>query len=202
MNVDRAMYRFRFLNGANLMAMNLSFLLADETQKNLTVNSLDFIVPTGTWLDFFHIASDGGYLNQPHKAINIWLAPAERVEILIDFSRLPDSDEYREIYLTNNFLVPTNGYGIPLETNLGVFAKFVVPPNSKRYITPTVPSNLNHIPGISTARVSKTRWIPLVQMADVNDEVYHLLGLHTFGYNATEVVKEVRCFILFTLGKF
>lgn len=57
--------RFRILNGANARSFNFTF---DDGRE------------------FDCIASDGGFLEQPLRLRNIELAPAERTEIVVDFS--------------------------------------------------------------------------------------------------------------------
>jgi FtsP/CotA-like multicopper oxidase with cupredoxin domain len=64
-NVERHQYRFRILNGSNARFYNLKFS-----------NDMEFI----------QIGSDGGYLPEPVKLNSLLLAPAERADILVDFS--------------------------------------------------------------------------------------------------------------------
>ena len=62
--------RFRFLNGANARFFNLS--MSEPS------------------LSFYKIGTDGGYLpgGQPQIVKSLMIAPAERYDILVDFSRL------------------------------------------------------------------------------------------------------------------
>jgi spore coat protein A, manganese oxidase len=73
MNVDSGQYRFRLLDASNSRFYFLSFI---NTQTN-------------TSLPFTQIGSDGGYLKSPVTLTNLIIAPAERADILIDFSGLP-----------------------------------------------------------------------------------------------------------------
>lgn len=66
-NVSTRMYRLRVLNGSNARIYNLAF------DNNLP---------------FYIIGSDGGLLQNPIKVNEILLAPAERLDILVDFSTL------------------------------------------------------------------------------------------------------------------
>ncbi len=68
MNVDKAQYRFRLLNGSNSRFINI----------NLS-NGQSFI----------QIGTDGGYLKAPVTLTSLALAPAERADIIVDFSKLP-----------------------------------------------------------------------------------------------------------------
>ena len=65
--VDRGVYRFRVLNGANARIFRLA---------------LDNGAP------FTIIGNDGGLLEAPVNAASIELGPAERVDLLVDFSSL------------------------------------------------------------------------------------------------------------------
>jgi FtsP/CotA-like multicopper oxidase with cupredoxin domain len=67
MNVDRGQYRFRLLNGSNSRIYNLAFS-----------NKMSFIM----------IGSDGGYLQAPATLNSLSLAPAERADIIVNFSSL------------------------------------------------------------------------------------------------------------------
>jgi FtsP/CotA-like multicopper oxidase with cupredoxin domain len=67
LNVEPRKYRFRLLNGSNARFYNLSF-------------------PDG--LDIVQIGTDGGYLPSPVTAKNILIAPGERADIIIDFSKI------------------------------------------------------------------------------------------------------------------
>ena len=67
MNVDRGQYRFRFLNGSNSRFYNISL---------------------SNGMSFIQIGSDGGYLQAPVKLTSFLLAPAERVDVIVDFSAL------------------------------------------------------------------------------------------------------------------
>jgi FtsP/CotA-like multicopper oxidase with cupredoxin domain len=66
--VSRDLYRLRVLNGSNARLLKLGF--DDAASFNL-------------------IGSDGGLLERPYPVTTLMLAPAERVDILVDFSDLP-----------------------------------------------------------------------------------------------------------------
>src|SRR5699024_1245510 len=67
LEVPRGMMRLRLLNGSNASVYELSF---SNNQS------------------FYQIASDGGFLEEPVKMNKIVLGPAERAEIIVDFSEL------------------------------------------------------------------------------------------------------------------
>jgi FtsP/CotA-like multicopper oxidase with cupredoxin domain len=66
LEVAAGLYRFRVLNGSNARVFDLA--LADGSPMLV-------------------IGTDGGLLDQPYEASFLYLAPAERVDLLIDFSR-------------------------------------------------------------------------------------------------------------------
>ncbi|MBS1911025.1 MAG: multicopper oxidase domain-containing protein [Bacteroidetes bacterium] len=71
LEVARGLYRFRLLNGSN----------ARIYQVALSDNSA-----------FHVIGTDGGLLDRPYEVTNSMLAPAERLDVLIDFSRFAIGD--------------------------------------------------------------------------------------------------------------
>ena len=72
LNVDTAMYRFRLLNGSSARIYNLALSNSDN---------------------FYIIGSDGGMLPAPEMVKSLLLAPGERADILIDFSKQKIGDE-------------------------------------------------------------------------------------------------------------
>lgn len=69
LDVEQRRYRFRFLNGCGSR-----FLL------------LQFDTPN---LDFWQIGSEGGFLPAPVQLQQLLIAPAERADVIVDFSTLP-----------------------------------------------------------------------------------------------------------------
>jgi spore coat protein A, manganese oxidase len=67
LNVEPRMYRFRILNGCNARILNL-----------------DIGGPS-----FWQIGSEGGMWDKPVPVKELVLAPAERADVLVDFSRFP-----------------------------------------------------------------------------------------------------------------
>lgn len=69
LNVEQRRYRFRLLNGCNSR-----FLI------------LQFDIPN---LSFWQIGSEGGFLPAPVEQQQLIMAPAERADVIVDFSTLP-----------------------------------------------------------------------------------------------------------------
>jgi FtsP/CotA-like multicopper oxidase with cupredoxin domain len=67
MNVDTGQYRFRILNGSNSRFYNIRF---------------------SNGMSFIQIGSDGGYLKAPATLASLFIGPAERADIIVDFSGL------------------------------------------------------------------------------------------------------------------
>ncbi|MGA2680373.1 MAG: multicopper oxidase domain-containing protein [Candidatus Bathyarchaeia archaeon] len=84
MNVDRGQYRLRLLNGSNTRFYSLSFSNA---------------------MTFIQIGSDGGYLKAPVPITTLFLAPAERADIIVDFSILAPGEK---VTLQNTALISTS----------------------------------------------------------------------------------------------
>ena len=68
MNVKQGQYRFRILDGSNSRFYSLSF---------------------SNGMAFTQIGTDGGYLKAPAPSTSKLIAPGERIDILVDFSKIP-----------------------------------------------------------------------------------------------------------------
>ena len=92
LEVEQRRYRFRILNGSNARFYNL-FL--DSGQP------------------FFQIGTDGGFLPAAVPVGKLLLAPAERADVIVDFSALPVGTS---VQLMNNAKAPYpsgTGMGLP-----------------------------------------------------------------------------------------
>jgi FtsP/CotA-like multicopper oxidase with cupredoxin domain len=90
--VKRRKYRFRFLNGSNARIYQL--FLADASGKTYPMTQ---------------IATEGGLLARPVARPSFHLAMAERVEVVIDFSKFAHP-QFTEVYIENR-LIQTEGRG-------------------------------------------------------------------------------------------
>lgn len=75
--VERRRYRFRLLNGCNSRFVILK-LAADAAAR-----------PAGAELPFWQVGGDGGFLSEPVAVESLLLAPAERADVVVDFSDVP-----------------------------------------------------------------------------------------------------------------
>jgi len=118
MNVDQGTYRFRLLDGSNARFYTLSF---------------------SNKMPFTQIGSDGGYLKAPVTLTELTIAPGERADILVDFSKLAPGTK---VILTNTGKAPTPR-GAPADPQTtGQVMQFTVTAN-KGPAFPTLPTPLN-----------------------------------------------------------
>jgi spore coat protein A len=94
LEVEPRPYRLRILNGANSRFFNLFFNLAKRPTD----------IPT--LLPASQIGTDGGFLPRPAALNKVLLGPAERADLIVDFSRL----EGKTITLSNDARAPFPGW--------------------------------------------------------------------------------------------
>lgn len=132
--------RFRILNGANARSFNFSF---DD----------------GREFDF--IASDGGFLPQAEKLRNIELAPAERAEIVVDFS------DGAPVNLISRPIDPSSPYAAQgMMRNMGrmnedTFSILALQPQSSLERSANLPLALTNIRRIDESEAVRTRQFTL-----------------------------------------
>jgi len=80
MKASTRLYRFRLLNGSTARIYNLAFLHG------------------GTPLPFALVGNDGGFLPAPQRLTEVFLAPGERVDVLLDLRTLAPG---QEVFLQN-----------------------------------------------------------------------------------------------------
>lgn len=88
LDVAAGLYRLRLLNGSNARILKLAF---------------------AGMLPFAVIGTDGGLLDKPVSTTSIWLGPAERVEILVDFSTVGTGQSV--MLQSVAFTAPSGGHG-------------------------------------------------------------------------------------------
>jgi spore coat protein A len=156
MNVNRGQYRFRLLDASNSRIYRLSFF---DTQKNTTI-------------PFTQIGSDGGYLKAPATMTELIISPAERADILVDFSSLAPGTK---ILLKNTALTdPKN----EIQT-VGQIMQFTVSTNDG-FEPKTLPTLLNPTLAGSTfpnlPSPTKQRILPLFLVNGPNGPLTFLLN--------------------------
>jgi spore coat protein A len=83
LEVEQRRYRFRLLNGCN------SRFLVLELERR----------PHAEPLPLWQIGADGGFLPEPVRRSRILLAPAERADVIVDFSKVPEGTTIRLLNL-------------------------------------------------------------------------------------------------------
>jgi spore coat protein A, manganese oxidase len=112
LRVEPRRYRLRVLNGANSRFFNLFFNLAK------TPMDIPLLVP------FHQIGTDGGFLRNPVALNKLLVGPAERADLIVDFSGL----EGKTVTLSNSAPAPFPGWDmvIPLHRQLYELMQFRV----------------------------------------------------------------------------
>ncbi|MCM3676901.1 multicopper oxidase [Peribacillus simplex] len=159
LNVKPQQYRFRVLNGSNARIYHLQLT---NKQK------------------FIQIGTDGGYLPQPVELSSLLLAPAERADILIDFSTLAPGTT---VILTNTANAPFPD-GTPADPQtVGQIMQFtvinetVLPPKK-------LPPVLNNIPQL---KPTKTRTLTLFELEGPNGPLKVTLDGQLWGNPVSEL---------------
>jgi len=137
MNVNRGQYRFRILDASNTRFYNISFS-----------NSMPFTL----------IGSDGGYVKTAVSVTSVLFSPAERIDILVDFSEITPGEK---IILKNNALFNTSSSKFPdqLET-VGQIMQFTVtsdlgfePKPLPSLLNPTLAGEYPNLPSPTKVRI-------------------------------------------------
>jgi FtsP/CotA-like multicopper oxidase with cupredoxin domain len=148
LNVKRRQYRFRLLNGSNARFYNVAF---------------------SNKMSFTQIGTDGGYLDKPVELNSLLLAPAERADIIVDFSSIEDGTKF---ILTNNANAPFPSGSLPDPLTTGQIMQFTVS-NSCAIKPKKIPMRLNNIPKLKVN--STIRTLVLFEVAGQNGPLEVLL---------------------------
>ena len=169
LNVARAQYRFRLLDGSNARFYNLTF-----TNNN-----------TGGALPFIQIGSDGGYIKSPVTLTSLLISPGERADVLVDFSSLVAGTK---VIITNDAPAPYPGGDNPDPQTTGQIMQFTVTSNAGAGRRPTwFPKTLN--PTLSTPLpnpAGNQRLLPLVEVMGDNGPLMVTLNGQKYDGTLTE----------------
>ena len=147
LDVEPRRYRFRFLNACNARFLHMTLV---ETDQNGS--------PMGMAGPLFHqIGSDGGFLPAPVASTDLLQAPAERYDMIIDFT----GKDGEFFVLKNDGPAPFPGGGEVVPTEIMMFR--VVKPLSSPDTT-TIPDVLNSPLNINPASAVKTRNLSLIEL--------------------------------------
>jgi spore coat protein A len=157
LKVEPRKYRFRILNASNLRAYELK-LDNDEI--------------------FYQIGTDQGLLHKPEEIKSFILEPAERIDLIIDFSKYKG----QEITLLNNVIGPPS-------PGMNLIMKFIVDKKVKCPDRSIIPCELMPCHKIDPKLAIKERTLQLGEKRDCYDRVLHLLDGKNWNDPATETPK-------------
>jgi spore coat protein A, manganese oxidase len=141
LEVEPRKYRFRILNGSNARFYTLALSSGQP---------------------FIQIGTDGGLLRKPVRVKRIILGPAERADVIIDFSKFKG----QTITLKNSARAPFPG-GAPVNPKTtGLVMQFRVTRPLSGRDTNTVPARLSRITPLSVKQAIKIRNLSLVESTD------------------------------------
>jgi spore coat protein A, manganese oxidase len=121
LQVEPRRYRFRFLNGCNARFLILKIVSNPEAMR-----------PATAALPFWQLGGEGGFLPAPLQRDRLLMAPAERDDVIVDFTGLAVGTE---LYLINEGPDEPLGGGTPTPADpdtTGQVMKFVVVPLASR----------------------------------------------------------------------
>ena len=136
LEVEPRKYRFRILNASNTRSYRLQLDSGEVLHQ---------------------IGSDGGLLRNPVDMEVIGLQPAERIDVIIDFSKVAG----QTIVLRNNL-----GPDADPNEDTGNIMQFRVTKPLKGKDTSEMPANLSVIPSLKHNNISTIRYLKLVGSAD------------------------------------
>lgn len=158
LEVEPRKYRFRILNGSNLRPYQL---ILDNG---------------GDVIPFHQIGTDLGLLHEPIEISNFILEPAERMDVIINFSKYKG----QEIILRN--IVQT-----PPSPGMDVVMKFKVGKKLKQPDTSAIPAKLMPFHKINPSLAVKQRTMHLIETEDHYHRTQHLLNNRRFSDPVTEM---------------
>lgn len=151
LEVEPRRYRFRFLNGSNSRFYNLR---------------LDPALP------FHQIGTDGGLLERPVRRDTILIAPAERADVIIDFT----GQENVTFTLKNDARTPFPGGDLP-DANTSQVMQFRVVLPLSRPDRSQIPDRLVPIRFLKPSQAVRTRDLTLNEVTDHMGRPEPLLGI-------------------------
>lgn len=163
LEVEPRKYRFRLLNASNTRF---------------------FRIKLGSGQLMYQIATDGGFIQHPIGVKEIMLAPAERAEVIIDFTNL----EGKNIIMTNDAPAPFPT-GDPVDENTGTVMQFRVTLPLSSVDTSAIPAYIMSVPKINEQSASKIRYLTLNDNMDKYGREFMLLDNKQWDAPITENPK-------------
>jgi spore coat protein A len=166
LSVERRQYRFRIVNASNARFYQIKL---------------------SNGMSFTQIGGDGSYLPAPAVVTSLLIAPAERADILVDFSRVPGGTK---IILRNTAAAPfPSGDPVDPQTT-GQIMRFEVQ-NGPSVSPRPLPDKLITVPTlVETEGIGNPKLFTLnEQESDVGEPVAVLLDGQHFDANITEIPR-------------
>ncbi|RYL91632.1 multicopper oxidase family protein [Sporolactobacillus sp. THM19-2] len=163
LRVEPRKYRFRLLNAANSRFFRLKL---DSGQL------------------MYQIATDDGLMKQPVGVTEILLSPAERADVIIDFSNL----QGQKILMTNDAPVPFPD-GEPVDESTGRVMQFQITLPLSHIDTSVIPARLAPFHKISERAASQVRLLTLDDATDRYGRERLLLNQRGWEAPVTETPK-------------
>jgi spore coat protein A len=164
LEVEPRKYRFRILNASNARFYHLS--LNESTAQG---NSKGKPGPS-----FNQIGTDGGFLPAPVRLTDLTIAPAERFDVIIDFS---DADG--KFFVLNNDAkapFPDGDDIIPTDVMLFKVSKHLLKPD-KKHDNNTLPKSLAPVPLLKESLAVKIRDLVLSELDSADPFGNPIVGL-------------------------
>ncbi|BCB02680.1 multicopper oxidase family protein [Bacillus sp. KH172YL63] len=164
LEVENRRYRFRLINGSN-----------SRTYRFSLSNSASFI----------QIGSDQGLLSAPVPVREILLAPAERADVIIDFSSM----EGKSITLENHARAPFPNGPAPDPDTTGSVMQFRVVKALSEKKNRDIPKVLSAVPRLPEHHATVTRTLLLNMRRDQYNREIHLLNDQKWSDPITEMPR-------------
>jgi len=152
LQVEPRKYRFRMLNASNARFYNLTLNESGQNGEGLF----------GPGPEFVQIGTDGGFLPAPLRSISLTIAPAERFDVIIDFSGAAG-----KFFVLNNDAkapFPDGDDVVPSDVMLFRVTRRLQGPD-----TSAVPSRLPAAPALNPGSATKVRDLVLIENASARD---------------------------------
>ena len=148
MNVDNGQYRFKLLDGSNARFYTLSFVNMKNERP----------------IPFTIIGSDGGYLKSPATVTEFTIAPGERYDVLVDFSKLKAGTK---VLMKNTAKTPFPNGASAQGATTGQIMQFTVTGNpgfEPKILPQILNEDLSVFPSLPQQSVDKTRLLVLTEV--------------------------------------
>jgi len=163
LNVEPRKYRFRLLNGSNTRFYSIKL---DSDQL------------------IYQIGTERGLMEYPIGIKEIMLAPAERADVIIDFTNLTG----KNVLMVNDAPAPFPS-GVPVDENTSAVMQFRVALPLSNVDTSVIPANMVPLPNINEQAASNKRYLSFKDKTDKFDRPYMLLDNKQWDAPITENPK-------------